>query len=152
MLVWQLEPSCSLLLLGLSLRRVSVKDFFGLSLDVLQQFTEFCTAIGKKAALLLVDASLNSTLGMIKMIIFLQSDAAAAIFFVRCLFSVATTPEQLLFESSIYFIGKSADSNDGWIKLHGSDTAGLIDAGSSACSLSVRLLVVKTSLKTQTAL
>ena len=63
------------------MRRVSVKDFFGLSLDVLQQFTEFCTAIGKKAALLLVDASLNSTLGMIKMIIFLQSDAAAAIFF-----------------------------------------------------------------------
>ena len=67
------------------MRRVSVKDFFGLSLDELQQFTEFCTAIGKKAALLLVDASLNSTLGMIKMIIFLQSDAAAAIFFAACL-------------------------------------------------------------------
>ena len=43
--------------------------------------------------------------------VFLRSDAVTTMFFaVR--FSAATIQGQLLFEGSVYFIGKPADSND----------------------------------------
>jgi len=71
--------------------------------------TEFSTAIGKQAALcLLVDASLHSTLGMITITVFLL-----LFFSLHACFSAVTTQEQLLFEGSIHFIWKPADSNDG---------------------------------------
>ena len=54
----------------------------------------------------------------------------------------------LLLEGGIYFV----DSNDGWIRYMGVIQLGLIDAGSSTCSLSVLLLAVEMSLRTQTAL
>ena len=77
--------------------------------------------------------------------IFLWSDTATTTF---SLFVLVW----LLFEGSFYFIRKLVDSNDGWNKYMRAIQLGLIDAGSSAHSLSVLLSVVKTSLWTQTAL
>ena len=63
---------------------------------------------------------------------------------------VATIQGWLLFKGGIYFIGKSIDSND-WNRYMQAIEIGMIDTGSSKCSLSV-LLSVKTSLRTQTGL
>jgi len=45
--------------------------------------------------------------------VFLQSNVAATVFFFLAVcFSMATTQGRLLFEGSIYFVGKPAYSND----------------------------------------
>ena len=68
--------------------------------------------------------------------VFLWSDTATTILFAVC-FTVATTQRWLLFEGDIYFLLKPADSNDSWIKYMWAIQLGLIDAGSTMCSISV---------------
>ena len=53
-------------------------------------------------------------------------------------------------QGGVYVVGKPADSNDGWIRYMRVIQLGLIDAGSSTCSLSVLLSAVETSLRTCT--
>ena len=59
------------------------------------------------------------------------------------------SPGWLLLEGGIYFVGKSAGSNNGWIRYM---WAIEIHAGSSTCSLSVLLLAIETNLRTWTCL
>ena len=58
----------------------------------------------------------------------------------------------LLLEVGIYFLGKPADLNDGWMRYIRAIQLGLVDTGSRTRSLSVQLLAVETSRRTQTAL
>ena len=58
----------------------------------------------------------------------------------------------LLFEGGIYFIGKPADINDGWIRNVRVIQWRLLDAGSSTCNLSVLLSAMEKSCATLTAL
>ena len=55
---------------------------------------------------------------------------------------------QLLFEGGVYFVGKPADSNASWNRLH----AGYTARSDSTHSLSVLLSAMETSLRTQTTL
>ena len=59
---------------------------------------------------------------------------------------------QLLFGMAFILLGKSADSNDSYNKYMRTLQLDLINAGSSTHSLSVLLLAMETSLRTQTAL
>ena len=59
---------------------------------------------------------------------------------------------RLLFEGSVYFFGKAADINDGWIRYVQAIQQQLLDAVSSLHSLSVLLSAMETSHKTQAAL
>ena len=72
--------------------------------------------------------------------IFLRSDTTLLFFM---LFALV----QLLFEGSFYFIGKPVDSDDGWKKYMRAIQLGLIDAGSSAHSLSSRCQLWKRGLE-----
>ena len=49
------------------------------------------------------------------MCVFLQSDTVITIF-LWCTFGAATIQGWLLFEGGVYFFGKPADINDGWIR------------------------------------
>ena len=74
--------------------------------------------------------------------VFLRSDEVAT----RC------TLVWLLFEGGIYFIGKPADINDGWIRYVQAIHRRMLDAGSSTCNLSVLLSAMEKSYTTRTAL
>ena len=50
----------------------------------------------------------------VSMCVFLQSDRL--LFFFCCTFGAATIQGWLLFEGDVYFFGKPADINDGWIR------------------------------------
>ena len=73
-------------------------------------------------------------------------------YFFFFLFFIAVYFVWLLFEGGDYFIGKLADSNDGWIRCMWPIQLGLIDTGSSMCSLSVLLSAMGTTLRKCTAL
>ena len=57
-----------------------------------------------------------------------------------------------LFGYYLRFLGKPADLNDGWMRYIQAIQLGLVDTGSRTHSLSVQLLAVETSRRTQTAL
>ena len=59
---------------------------------------------------------------------------------------------RLLFEDGVYFVVKLADSNSDWNKYMRAIQLGMIDTGSSTCSLSVLLSAVEMSLRTWTGL
>ena len=78
--------------------------------------------------------------------IFLQSDPVAILIIFAVRFSAATNRGQLLFQGSVYFIVYS------WIRYMWGIQLGLIDIGSSVCSLSAPLSAVNTSLRKCTTL
>ena len=73
-------------------------------------------------------------------------------FFNWLLFLLLLVLGRLLFKGGVYFVGKPADSNDGWNKYMRTLQLDLIDTGSSMCSVSVLLLAMETSLRTRAAL
>ena len=83
--------------------------------------------------------------------VFVQSDAAATILCTAC-FGAASIWGQLLFKGGIYFFGKSAGINDGWIMYIRAIQWWYARAVSSKHNLSVLLSAMEMSCTTQTAL